>query len=150
MSQSQSRFELVSQFTEDAYAMEDRFCECPACQSKIAKGAPCFYVATIEPGKPGRHVCGPCYARYQTKAATSVRPVRTAGMLSLASWHTTTDQHLLQQPVLNPIQCQTDHNAPVLFLTHERSARQLMQHRGSVRPIYSYHCALELIDYSYI
>ncbi|KAG2342758.1 hypothetical protein BDR05DRAFT_1000732 [Suillus weaverae] len=52
-----SQFELVSQFTEDAYATEDRLCERPACQLKIAKGAPCFYVATIEPEKPGHHVC---------------------------------------------------------------------------------------------
>jgi hypothetical protein len=135
--------------------MEDCFCERPACQLKIAKGAACFYVATIEPGKPGCHVCGPCYTHYQTKAATSVRPVRTAGILSLTSWHMTTDQHFLQQSVLNPIQHQTtfrDHNAPILSLTREQSARQLMQHRGSVHPIqyYYYHCTLELIDYSYM
>jgi hypothetical protein len=88
-----SQFELVSQFTEDAYAMEDHLCERPTCRLKIAKGAPCFYVATIEPEKPGRHVCGPCYARYQTKVATSVRSVRTVGTLSSVSCHTTTDQH---------------------------------------------------------
>ncbi|KAG2134217.1 hypothetical protein BD769DRAFT_1665245 [Suillus cothurnatus] len=77
-----SQFELVSQFTEDAFATEDHLCERPACQSMIAKGAPCLYVATIEPGKPGRHVCSQCYALYQTKAATSVRPVRTAAASS--------------------------------------------------------------------
>jgi hypothetical protein len=30
-------------------------------------------VHTIEPGKTGRHVCAPCYARYQTKSVTSMK-----------------------------------------------------------------------------
>lgn len=66
--------ELVSQYTEDAFAKEARLCQRPACGANIAMGDPCFYVATIEHGKPGRYVCGPCHERYQRKAATSVRP----------------------------------------------------------------------------
>ncbi|KAG1902250.1 uncharacterized protein F5891DRAFT_1186832 [Suillus fuscotomentosus] len=69
-----SGYELVSQFTEDAFAKDDRVCERPACSSKILKGDPCFYVATVDPGTPGRYVCGPCHRRYQGKLATTVRP----------------------------------------------------------------------------
>jgi hypothetical protein len=69
--------ELVSQFTEDAFANEDRTCERPACGAKIQKGQPCFYIATIVHGQPGRFVCGACHLRYQRKAATSVRPTGT-------------------------------------------------------------------------
>ncbi|KIK32531.1 hypothetical protein CY34DRAFT_101312 [Suillus luteus UH-Slu-Lm8-n1] len=93
-----SQFELISQFTEDAYATEDCLCKHPTCRLKIAKGAPCFYVATIEPEKPGRHVCGPCYACYQTKVATSVRSVITVGTLRSVSCHTTTDQPMINPP----------------------------------------------------
>ncbi|KAG2136840.1 hypothetical protein BD769DRAFT_1664377 [Suillus cothurnatus] len=50
--------ELVSQFTEDTFANEDRICERSACAAKIWKGEPCFYIATIVVGK----------------RATSVRP----------------------------------------------------------------------------
>ncbi|KAG2158617.1 uncharacterized protein EDB93DRAFT_1100274 [Suillus bovinus] len=50
-------FELISQFTEDVFAAEDRVCECPVCRARIAKGDPCFYVGTVDPGKPGRYVC---------------------------------------------------------------------------------------------
>jgi len=66
--------ELVSQFTEDAYAIQDCICERPACAAKILKGDPRFYIATIDANKQGRFVCGPCNLRYQKKAATSVRP----------------------------------------------------------------------------
>ncbi|KAG0693447.1 hypothetical protein DFH29DRAFT_1007292 [Suillus ampliporus] len=66
--------ELVSQFTEDTYAKEDRICEQPTCAAKILKGDPCFYIATIDPNKPGCFVCGSCHLRYQKKAATTVRP----------------------------------------------------------------------------
>ncbi|KAG1908078.1 uncharacterized protein F5891DRAFT_1181105 [Suillus fuscotomentosus] len=69
-----SNYELVSQYTEDAFAKEDWLCQHPACGANIAKGDPCFYVATIEHGKPGHYVCGPCHECYQKKAATSVRP----------------------------------------------------------------------------
>ena len=84
-----SNYELVSQYTEDAFAKEDRLCQCPACGANIAKGDPCFYVATIEHGKPGRYVCGPCHERYQKKAATSVRPAgkSSSGTMSITNKH---------------------------------------------------------------
>lgn len=69
-----SGYKLVTQYTEDAYAREDRICDRPACRANIRTGDPCFYVATIDPGQPGRHVCASCYSHYQKKAATSVRP----------------------------------------------------------------------------
>ncbi|KAG1869085.1 hypothetical protein C8R48DRAFT_671101 [Suillus tomentosus] len=52
-----SNMELVSQFTEDAIAKEDRICGRPACGSIILKGAPYHYIATIVPSQPGRFVC---------------------------------------------------------------------------------------------
>ncbi|KIK76039.1 hypothetical protein PAXRUDRAFT_29013, partial [Paxillus rubicundulus Ve08.2h10] len=67
-------FELVSQFTEDAFAKEDHICDRPSCKAKIKAGEPCFYVATIDPAQPGHHVCAPCYSQYRKKEATSVRP----------------------------------------------------------------------------
>jgi hypothetical protein len=72
--------ELVTQFTEDAFANEDRICQRPSCATKIRKGEPCFYIATIIQGQPGRFVCGACHQRYQRKAATGVRP-STGGLL---------------------------------------------------------------------
>jgi len=69
-----SGFELVSQFTEDAFAKKDQVCERPACGAMIFRGDPCFYVGTIDPGKPGRNVCSSCHERYRGKLATSVRP----------------------------------------------------------------------------
>jgi hypothetical protein len=71
--------ELVTQFTEDAFANEDCICQRPSCASKIRKGEPCFYIATIIHGQPGRFVCGACHQRYQGKAATGVRPTGTVG-----------------------------------------------------------------------
>ncbi|KAG1888209.1 hypothetical protein F4604DRAFT_1674598 [Suillus subluteus] len=47
-----SNCELVSQYTEDAFAKEDRLCQHPACGANIAMGDPCFYVATIEHVRP--------------------------------------------------------------------------------------------------
>jgi hypothetical protein len=76
-----AEYEIVSQFTEDAYAKEDRICDRPVCRAKIRKGDPCFYVATIEPGQPGRNVCAPCYSHYKKNPATSVRPTRRAEQL---------------------------------------------------------------------
>ncbi|KIK74233.1 hypothetical protein PAXRUDRAFT_791481 [Paxillus rubicundulus Ve08.2h10] len=64
-------FKLVSQFMEDVFAKEDCICDRPSCKAKIKAGEPCFYVATIDPGQPGRHVCAPCYFQYRKKAATS-------------------------------------------------------------------------------
>jgi hypothetical protein len=69
-----SNMELVSQFTEDAIAKEDRICGRPACGSIILKGAPYHYIATIVPSQPGRFVCRACYLRYAQKLSTSVRP----------------------------------------------------------------------------
>jgi hypothetical protein len=74
MAEHPNSYELVSQFTEDAFAAADRICERPSCRSIIKAGEPCLYVATIEPGQPGRKVCAACYARYEMKAATSRRP----------------------------------------------------------------------------
>ncbi|KAG2131696.1 uncharacterized protein EDB93DRAFT_1108020 [Suillus bovinus] len=77
--------ELVSQFTEDAIAKEDRICGRPACGSVILKGAPYHYIATIVPSQPGRFVCRACYLRYAQKLLTSVRPssVRPSSAQSL-------------------------------------------------------------------
>jgi hypothetical protein len=66
--------ELVTQFTEDAVADQERTCQRPSCTTKIRKGDPCFYIATIVPGKAGRFVCGPCNGHYERKLATGVRP----------------------------------------------------------------------------
>ncbi|KAG1770854.1 hypothetical protein EV702DRAFT_1202184 [Suillus placidus] len=62
------QFELVSQFTEDAFAAEDCVCERPVCRARIAKGDPCFYVGTVDPGKSGRHPMRP------TGSSSSVVP----------------------------------------------------------------------------
>jgi len=70
--------ELISQFTGDAYATEDRYCECLSCGIYIKVGEPCLYVATINPGQVGRHVCAACYSRYKNKRATSRRPKPTS------------------------------------------------------------------------
>ncbi|KAG1896357.1 uncharacterized protein F5891DRAFT_1247366 [Suillus fuscotomentosus] len=67
-------YEVVSQFTEDAFANEDRICERSTCAAKIHKGDPCFYIATIVTGQRGRFVCAACHRHYQGKAATSIRP----------------------------------------------------------------------------
>lgn len=75
--------ELVSQFTEDAYATVDRICERPSCGIQIRAGEPCLYVATINPGQVGRHVCAACYARYENKSATSRRPKPTGELIAV-------------------------------------------------------------------
>ncbi|KAG1730994.1 hypothetical protein EDB19DRAFT_1912656 [Suillus lakei] len=76
-----AEYEIISQFTEDAYAKEDRICDRPVCRAKIRKGDPCFNVATIEPGQPGCNVCAPCYSHYKKNPATSVRPTRRTEQL---------------------------------------------------------------------
>ncbi|KAG1784918.1 uncharacterized protein HD556DRAFT_1314653 [Suillus plorans] len=128
-----SNYELVSQYTEDAFAKEDRLCQRPACGTNIAKGDPCFYVATIEHGKPGRYVCGPCHEHYQKKAATSVRPAvrptpgSASGGSSGFAGRGPPDPHVIRQSVnagqrkpglifqvsVNPL--------PVIPLSHGRS-----------------------------
>ncbi|KAG1804148.1 hypothetical protein EV424DRAFT_1432813 [Suillus variegatus] len=91
--------ELVSQFTEDAYAKEDRICERPACAANILKGDPCFYIATIDSTKSGRFVCGSCHSRYRKKAATTVRPSsRGTGFHTLGHMGHSTDR----TPPLHP------------------------------------------------
>ncbi|KAG1730901.1 hypothetical protein EDB19DRAFT_2010419 [Suillus lakei] len=87
-------FELISQFTEDVLAAEDHVCECPVCRARIAKGDPCFYVGTVDPGKPGRYVCGPCHAHYLRMPATSVRP--TAVFAAASSKSTSMSSAALQ------------------------------------------------------
>ncbi|KAG1879968.1 hypothetical protein F4604DRAFT_1922644 [Suillus subluteus] len=69
-----SDYELLTQYTEDAYAKEDQICDRPSCMANIRTGEPCFYVATIEPGQRGRYVCESCHLHYENKQATSVRP----------------------------------------------------------------------------
>jgi hypothetical protein len=64
---------VVCQFTEDAFAAEDRICEWPSCRAEISKGQPCYYVHTIEPGKAGCYVCAACYAHYQTRSVMSMK-----------------------------------------------------------------------------
>lgn len=64
--------EFVSQFTKDAIAKKDCVCGQPAYGDTILKGAPCYYIATIVPGQPGRFVCEVCYLQYSQKLATLV------------------------------------------------------------------------------
>ncbi|KAJ8586860.1 hypothetical protein M405DRAFT_843570 [Rhizopogon salebrosus TDB-379] len=82
-----SGYELISQFTEDAFTKEDRICERPTCGSRILKGEPCHYMATVDPGNPGRRVCASCYARYEKKLATCARPQtsRTTGLATASN-----------------------------------------------------------------
>ncbi|KAI5995436.1 hypothetical protein EDD15DRAFT_2195458 [Pisolithus albus] len=43
--------EVSTQFTEDAFAKQDHYCEWPKCGALIHQGEPEFYIATIEPGQ---------------------------------------------------------------------------------------------------
>ncbi|KIJ61403.1 hypothetical protein HYDPIDRAFT_31274 [Hydnomerulius pinastri MD-312] len=72
--------ELVTQFTEDACAQEDRPCGRTVCQVLIRKGEPCFYVAPNNPTLPGREVCVACYEYYKKKLATTMWPRNTQGL----------------------------------------------------------------------
>jgi hypothetical protein len=80
-----SGYELLSQYTEDAFAQDDRLCERPACGAKICRGDPCFYVGTMDPRRPGRYVCGSCHERYRGKLATSVRPTTNSELFTAHS-----------------------------------------------------------------
>ena len=71
--QASSSQDLVTQFTEDAFAQEDRVCQRSSCQALIRKGSPCHYVSAYDPAQPGRFVCGECYRWYQKKPATTAR-----------------------------------------------------------------------------
>ncbi|KAG1740217.1 uncharacterized protein EDB91DRAFT_1248542 [Suillus paluster] len=95
---------LVSQFTEDVYATEDRICERPSCGIQIRAGEPCLYIATINPGQVGWHVCAACYARYENKRATSRRP-------TASSYHTIPNPHIIWQSV-NAAQRKSSVNPP--------------------------------------
>ncbi|KAI6115138.1 hypothetical protein EV401DRAFT_2073755 [Pisolithus croceorrhizus] len=70
---SRPELEIVSQFTEDAVASQDMNCQRPSCGKFIPKGDPCYYIATINPAKPGRLVCKSCLDWYSRKLATTVR-----------------------------------------------------------------------------
>ncbi|KAL4072559.1 hypothetical protein V8B97DRAFT_2023344 [Scleroderma yunnanense] len=63
--------ELITEFTEDAFAQEDRICKQSKCQGHIWKGDPCHYIATYNTFQPGKFVCGACYQWYQSKPATT-------------------------------------------------------------------------------
>lgn len=78
-----NRPEVFSQFTEDAFAKKDHYCEHPKCGALIRQGEPEFYIATIEPGKHGRTVCGKCHTHYLQKLSTTVR--RTGACTSVYS-----------------------------------------------------------------
>ncbi|KAG1801309.1 hypothetical protein EV424DRAFT_1545421 [Suillus variegatus] len=116
-----ANFELVSQFTEDAIAKEDRVCGRPACRGTILKGAPCHYVATIVPGQSGRFVCEVCYLRYSQKLSTSVRP--SSIHPSSAKSQVLPDPHLIRRTV-NAAQRKSTINPPrvIPFLSQPSSS----------------------------
>ena len=64
--------EVSTQFTEDAFAKKEHYCECPKCGALICQGKPEFYIATIDPGQHGRLVCGNCNRHYLRKPSTTV------------------------------------------------------------------------------
>ena len=68
-----SNQDIVMQFTEDAFAWEDRVCQWSSCQVPIRKGDPCHYVAAYDPTQPGKFVCGACYRWYKNKPATTIQ-----------------------------------------------------------------------------
>ncbi|KAG1786134.1 uncharacterized protein HD556DRAFT_1313689 [Suillus plorans] len=71
---------------------------------------PCFYVGTVNPGKPGRYVCGPCHSHYLTMPATSVRPTgRSVPQPQLS--HTFPDPRTIRQTV-NAAQRKSTVNPP--------------------------------------
>ncbi|KAI5983654.1 hypothetical protein EDD15DRAFT_2376184 [Pisolithus albus] len=70
--------EVSTQFTEDAFAKQDHYCERPKCGALIHQGEPEFYIATIEPGQRGRRVCSSCNLHYLRKPSTTVRKMDAA------------------------------------------------------------------------
>ncbi|KIK78265.1 hypothetical protein PAXRUDRAFT_164433 [Paxillus rubicundulus Ve08.2h10] len=64
--------ELITQFTEDAFAKEDRVCQRSSCQVRIQMGEPCHYVMGHNVTQPGKYVCGTCFLWYRHKPATTV------------------------------------------------------------------------------
>ncbi|KAG2335574.1 hypothetical protein BDR05DRAFT_1006665 [Suillus weaverae] len=103
-----SDYELLTQYTEDAYAKEDRICDRPSCMANIRTGEPCFYVATIEPGQRGRYVCESCHLHYKNKRATSVRPT---GRTLQSQGHAPPDPRTIQQ-LVNAAQRRSTPNPP--------------------------------------
>lgn len=68
-----SSFEYSTQFTEDAFAKEDRRCEGKRdCRKLIKKGEPCIYMASIDVTRPGRFVCETCLQRYLNAPSTTM------------------------------------------------------------------------------
>ena len=63
--------DLVMQFTEDAFAKDDRVCQRSKCKVLIRKGEPCHYVAAYNPAQPSKFVCAECYGWYKNKPATT-------------------------------------------------------------------------------
>ncbi|KAG2028798.1 hypothetical protein BDR03DRAFT_1019335 [Suillus americanus] len=114
-----AEYEIVSQFTEDTYAKEDRICDRPVCRAKIKKGEPCFYVATINPGQLGCNVCALCYSHYKKNLATSVRPTRRAEQLHPN--RVIPDLHTIQQ-LVNAAQCKLTINPPPVVAMPRRTA----------------------------
>ncbi|KAG1851897.1 hypothetical protein F4604DRAFT_1686725 [Suillus subluteus] len=93
--------ELVSQFTKDAVAQEDRNCDRPTCRQRIAKNNPCHYVANIIPGQPGRFRAPPIQL-----ATQSMQMQRPPGMSRLLL-----DPHIIHQSV-NDAQRKSTINPP--------------------------------------
>ncbi|KAG1901331.1 uncharacterized protein F5891DRAFT_979513 [Suillus fuscotomentosus] len=118
-----SNMELVSQFTEDAIAKEDRICGRPACGSIILKGASYHYIATIVPSQPGRFICRACYLQYAQKLSTSVRPSSRPSSVRPSSAQSLPDPNVIQQSV-NAAQRRSTINPPrvVPFLPQPSSS----------------------------
>jgi len=75
--------DLITQFTEDAFANEDRVCQRTTCKASIKKGEPCHYVATYDPTQLGKFICGACYGWYKNKPATTTHVQNTNGTSNL-------------------------------------------------------------------
>ncbi|KAG2029448.1 hypothetical protein BDR03DRAFT_1018380 [Suillus americanus] len=113
-----SDYELLTQYTEDAYAREDQICDRPSCKANIRTGDPCFYVATIEPGQCGRYVCASCHLHYEKKRATSVRPTGSRTLQSRVP----PDPRTIQQSV-NAAQRRSTPNLPPVVAVPGGSSR---------------------------
>lgn len=101
------RPEVSSQFTEDAFAKQDRYCEWPKCGVLICQGEPQYYIATIKPGQQRRRVCSSCNLHYLRKPATTVHKtaavqsdqVRTSSANNARTDYARPDPHKIQQSV---------------------------------------------------
>ncbi|KAI6156785.1 hypothetical protein BKA82DRAFT_148342 [Pisolithus tinctorius] len=79
------RPEVSSQFTEDVFAKQDRYCEWPKCGALIHQGEPQYYIATIEPGQQG--------------PAVQSDQVRTSSTNNARTDYARPDPHKIQQSV---------------------------------------------------